>query len=105
MIVVKKARLPPKKEYNVATIEFAYLEGIQGKLPSMGVRINNFRRGDYYILYKASWNDWNICKKLNVLLQGQEDVINTTIVRRLKPQSFKKGFYKEMHERHYDRLR
>lgn len=57
MIVVKKARLPPKTEYSTATVEFAYLEGVQGKLPSLGVRVNFFRKGDYYILYKVDYQE------------------------------------------------
>ena len=106
MLIVKKARLPPKTEYSTATVEFAYLEGVQGKLPSLGVRVNFFRKGDYYILYKVDYQEGqNQCKKLNILMQGQEDVIESTIVRRLKPESFRKNFYKEMHERHYQRLR
>jgi hypothetical protein len=31
MIIVKKARIPPKTEKDVSTIEYAYIQGVQGR--------------------------------------------------------------------------
>jgi len=105
MIVVKRARIPPKTEYGVATLEYAYLNGTVGKLAQLGVRVDHFRNGDYFILYKAEFEDQHRCQKLNILFQGNEDVLNTAVIKRIKPSSYKPSFFKEMMGRHYDRLR
>ena len=57
MIIVKKARVPPRSEYAEATQEYAYMEGVQGKKASMSVRLTKLRSGDFYILYKVDFDD------------------------------------------------
>ena len=55
MIIVKKARVPPKKEFDLPTVEYAYLQGVQGRRSQLSLKVDNIRNGDYYILYKVEF--------------------------------------------------
>lgn len=71
MIVVKKARVPPRTEFAEATVEYAYMEGMQGKKGAMSLRLVNIRSGDFYILYRVSFDEQeHQCKKINFIIQG-----------------------------------
>jgi len=61
MIIVKKARIPPKTEKDLATIEYAYIQGVQGRRSLLSLKVDNIRNGDYYILYKAEFESTHAC--------------------------------------------
>lgn len=59
MMVVKKAKCPPRGGSSTCETEYAFLEGIAAKSPSVGVRIDSMRGGEYLVIYKADWKPYH----------------------------------------------
>ena len=68
MLVVKKARVPPRHDFGEATQEYAYMEGMIGRKAAVNIRIKNVRSGDYYLLYKVDWKDHHKCRQLKLMV-------------------------------------
>ena len=104
VIVVKKARVPPRTEYGTYTQEFCYIDGIQGRKQAVDVRVQSLRPGDLYVLYKVDWKDEHDCQKLNLAVSGPDNFIGNLVARRMDPSSYHEYFFSHMMDRHMYRL-
>ena len=104
MFVAKKVTTPPKGENGSCGIEYAYLQGVIGRCPTLGVRVTKIRSGDYFIVYKCNFAASHVCKKLNISFTGPRDLVETATVKRVDPSKIKPGFFSHLQEKHKDRL-
>jgi|APSaa5957512535_1039671.scaffolds.fasta_scaffold258214_1 hypothetical protein len=93
MIIIKKAKCPPRGGSSTCETEYAFLEGKTEKSPMVGVRIDSMRGGEYLVVYKAEWKDYHKCRKLNLRFSGSEDVVDEAKVVRVNPTSYKDSFF------------
>lgn len=99
MIVVKKAKCPPRGGSSTCETEYAFLEGVAAKRPSVGVRIDSMRGGEYLVIYKADWKPYHKCQKLNLRFSGPEDVVDEAKISRINPTSYKDSFFSRLQAR------
>jgi hypothetical protein len=44
----------------------AYIDGVKGEKPTLQLRLNNLKKGEYFILYRAIYLPIHIFKHLNI---------------------------------------
>jgi hypothetical protein len=96
IFVAKKVTTPPRGENGECGIEYAYLQGAIGRCPTLGVKVNKIRSGDYFIVYKVNFASSHLCKKINISFTGPRDLVETAVIRRVEPSSIKSGFYSHL---------
>lgn len=85
MIIIKKAKIPPRGKVDKCTTEYAFLEGTRAKSNMIGCRVNGLRGGDYMVLYKVAFKDHHKVRKLNLRFSTTEDTVEEAIVSRITP--------------------
>ena len=96
MIIIKKAKIPPKDEKSSSQIQYVFLEGAKAQKEQLGIRVDQMRGGDYMILYKVDFKDYHKVRKLNLRFSSVEDIVSEATVTRINPISYKESFFNEM---------
>ena len=96
LIVAKKSRVPPKhtnKSTAKVKAQLVYLNGDIDRASNVGVRVDNIRPGDYYVVYKHNYPSDYPYHKLNLVLNGQVDLVTEAQIRRIPVKTFKSQFF------------
>lgn len=49
----------------------AYMDGTEGCLPCLTIRLDNLAKGEYYVLYRPDFKPWHIVKRLNIVFYSE----------------------------------
>lgn len=72
LIVCRRGKLVPEKDQPPCDDEvIAYLDGVECEEPCATIRLNNMRKGEYYILYKPDFKDFHKVRRLNLVFYSE----------------------------------
>lgn len=72
MIICRRGKLVPEKDQPPCDDEvIAYLDGVECEEPCATLRLNNLRKGEYYILYKPDFKDFHKVRRLNLVFYSE----------------------------------
>ena len=72
MIICRRGKLVPEKDQPPCDDEvIAYLDGVECEEPCATLRLNNLRKGEYYILYKPDFKDFHKVRSLNLVFYSE----------------------------------
>ena len=49
----------------------AYLDGTEGCLPCLTLRLNDLKAGEYYVLYRPDFKDYHKVRRLNIVFYSE----------------------------------
>lgn len=49
----------------------AFIEGIEANEPCVTIRLNNLKKGEYYVLYRANFKKEHLVRRLNVVFYSE----------------------------------
>lgn len=73
LIVCKRGRVKPKDDSDAGSPDelLAYITGEEASLPCISLRLNNLKKGDYYVMYRPDFKKDHLVKRLNIVLYSE----------------------------------
>ena len=74
MIVCRRGVLKPDKGVKNADGNaevLAYLDGTEGEEPMLTLRLNDLKKGYYYILYRPDFKPRHVVRRLNIVVYSE----------------------------------
>ena len=74
LIICKRGVLKADKQVKNADGNaevLAYLDGTEGEEPSMTLRLNELKKGYYYILYRPDFKPRHVVRRLNIVVYSE----------------------------------
>ena len=47
------------------------MDGVEGNEPCLSIRLNDVKKGEYFILYRPDFKPWHIVKRLNIVVYSE----------------------------------
>lgn len=63
--------MPKDGENPVKEEVIAFIDGIEATEPCVTIRLNNLKKGEYYVLYRADFKKENSVRRLNVVFYSE----------------------------------
>ena len=63
--------MPKEGEDPVKDEVIAFIEGIEATEPCVTIRLDNLKKGEYYVLYRADFKKENLVRRLNVVFYSE----------------------------------
>ena len=72
LMICKRGKLKPKEGEKPTDDEvIAYLDGTEGCLPCLTLRLNDMKAGEYYVLYRPDFKDYHKVRRLNIVFYSE----------------------------------
>ena len=71
-MICRRGKLKPKEGQKPSDDEvIAYLDGTEGTLPCLTLRLNDMKAGEYYVLYRPDFKDYHKVRRLNIVFYSE----------------------------------
>ena len=72
LMICRRGKLKPKEGQKPSDDEvIAYLDGTEGNLPCLTLRLNDMKKGEYYVLYRPDFKDYHKVRRLNIVFYSE----------------------------------
>jgi hypothetical protein len=72
LMICRRGTLKPKEGQKPSKDEvIAYLDGTEGTLPCLTLRLNDMKAGEYYVLYRPDFKDYHKVRRLNIVFYSE----------------------------------
>lgn len=72
LLICKRGKLKPKEGQKASTEEvIAFLDGTEGCEPCLTLRLNDMKKGEYFVLYRPDFKKWHKVKRLNIVFYSE----------------------------------